>query len=230
MALGGKYGDYLTPPLLCGRSGRGSFNRRFVFSVRRSGWTFQYVAFDSGTPAKGCVRSCGGRGISLNTLRHGFKGVTDTKRALSWTRPGSEETVLAVTFDVRQAGDEIVIELSGDPVYRTSLAAPHYESEFDEAIREELIARLYEAVTQREWPCFPDLAWARPGLGMGSVSCCSASSFDPSESKRINALLRRSASNTRAEQHPFPITGARPTHRLCCRRSELPICSLSSVV
>ena len=31
--------------------------------------------------------------------------------------------------------------------------------------------------------------------------CCSASSFDPSESKQINALLRRSASNTRAEQH-----------------------------
>ena len=89
-------------------------------------------------------------GISLNTVRHGFKGVTDTKRTLSWTRPGSEETVLAVTFDVREAGDEIVINLSGDPVYRTPLAAPRYEGGFEEEIREELIARLHEAVMHRE--------------------------------------------------------------------------------
>ena len=38
------------------------------------------------------------------------------------------------------------------PAYRTSLAALRYESGFDEVIREELIARLHEAVTHREWP------------------------------------------------------------------------------
>ena len=27
-------------------------------------------------------------GISLNTVRYGFKGVSNTKRTLSWTRPG----------------------------------------------------------------------------------------------------------------------------------------------
>ena len=89
-------------------------------------------------------------GITLETERHGFSGVRDTKRTLSWRRPGSEETVLSVTFDVREAGDEIVLHLSGDPVYRTSLASPHYDERFDEAIRDELIARLDEAATNQE--------------------------------------------------------------------------------
>ena len=77
--------------------------------------------------------------INLNTVQHGYKGVRDTKRTLSWIRPGSEETVLSVTFDVREAGDEIVIDLSGEPMYRTSLASPSYEGRFDEAMREECL-------------------------------------------------------------------------------------------
>ena len=89
-------------------------------------------------------------GITLETVRHGFSGVRDTKRTLSWRRPGSEDTVLSVTFDVREAGDEIVIHLSGDSVYRTSLASPRYDKRFDETIQDELIARLDEAVTNQE--------------------------------------------------------------------------------
>ena len=79
-------------------------------------------------------------------------GVRDTKRTLcSWRRPlSSEDTVLSVTFDVREAGDEIVIHLSGDSVYRTSLASPRYDKRFDETIQDELIARLDEAVTNQE--------------------------------------------------------------------------------
>ena len=91
-------------------------------------------------------------GITLETVRHGFSSVRDTKRTLSWRRPGSEDTVLSVTFDVREAGDEIVVHLSGDPVYRMSLASPGYDGRFDEKIRDELIARLDEAVTNQEWP------------------------------------------------------------------------------
>ena len=88
-------------------------------------------------------------GITLETVRHGFSGVRDTKRTLSWRRAGSEDTVLSVTFDVREAGDEIVIHLSGDSVYRTSLASPGYDKRFDETIQDELIARLDEAVTNQ---------------------------------------------------------------------------------
>ena len=89
-------------------------------------------------------------GITLATVTHGFSGVKDTKRTLSWKRPGSDDTVLSVTFDVREAGDEIVVHLSEDPVYRTSLASPRYEGPLDEAIQDELIARLDEAVTNQE--------------------------------------------------------------------------------
>ena len=85
--------------------------------------------------------------ISLNAVQHGFQGVRDTKRTLSWKRAGSEDTVLSVTFDVREAGDELVIELSGEPIYRTSLASPHYGDRFDDAIRDVLIAKLHDAVT-----------------------------------------------------------------------------------
>ena len=94
----------------------------------------------------------GSTGITLETVRHGFSSVRDTKRTLSWRRPGAEDTVLSVTFDVREAGDEIVIHLSGDPVYRMSLASPGYDERFDEKIRDELIARLDEAVTNQELP------------------------------------------------------------------------------
>ena len=89
-------------------------------------------------------------GVSLTTVRHGFKGVRDTKRTLSWNGAGSEESVLSVTFDVREAGDELVIDLSGEPVYRTSLASPRYGDRLDDAIRDVLIARLHEAVTDRD--------------------------------------------------------------------------------
>ena len=89
-------------------------------------------------------------GITLATVRHGFSSVRDTKRTLSWIRPGSEDTVLLVTFDVREAGDEIVIHLSGDPVHRMSIASPGYDGRFDETIRGKLITRLDEAVTNQE--------------------------------------------------------------------------------
>ena len=86
-------------------------------------------------------------GVSLTTVQHGFQDVRDTKRTLSWKRAGSEDTVLSVTFDVREAGDELVINLSGEPVYRTSLASPHYGDRFNDAIRDVLIAKLHDAVT-----------------------------------------------------------------------------------
>ena len=89
-------------------------------------------------------------GVSLDTVRHGFSGVRDTKRTLSWKRSGSADTVLSVTFDVGEAGDEVVIHMSGDPVYRTSVDSPRYNRLFDEAIRDELIAQLHDAVTIQE--------------------------------------------------------------------------------
>ena len=90
-------------------------------------------------------------GIVLNRSQTGYSVVGDLGRnTLGWVRPGSEDTVLSVTCEVLEAGDEIVILLSGDPVYRTSITSPRYDSEFDEAIRERLIDHLHAAVTNQE--------------------------------------------------------------------------------
>lgn len=69
------------------------------------------------------------------------------RNTLGWIEPGSNEAMLSVKYEVREAGDEIVISLSGEPVYRTSVAAPHYGSPFDDVVRRWLIGRLHNAVT-----------------------------------------------------------------------------------
>ena len=87
--------------------------------------------------------------VSVGGVLHGAPSVANPQRTLSWKAQGTDETVLSVTFNVREAGDELVIDLSEQPVYRTSLASPHYGDRFDDAIRDVLIARLHEAVTDR---------------------------------------------------------------------------------
>ena len=90
-------------------------------------------------------------GIVLNQLQTGYSVVGDLGRnTLGWGKPGSEDTVLSVMCEVREAGDEIVIHLSGDPVYRTSIISPRYNGQFDEEIRNWLLVRLREAVTNPE--------------------------------------------------------------------------------
>ena len=89
-------------------------------------------------------------GIALATRRsdHSIAGNVG-KETLGWIRPGDDDPVLSVTYEVQEAGDEIVIQLSGDPVYRTPITSPRYGDAFDEAIREWLIDRLHEAVTNQ---------------------------------------------------------------------------------
>ena len=69
------------------------------------------------------------------------------RNTLGWVKPGSDEALLSVKCEVREAGDEIVISLSGEPVYRTSIDAPLYDDSFDEKLRFWLIDRLHDTVT-----------------------------------------------------------------------------------
>ena len=69
------------------------------------------------------------------------------RNTLGWVKPGSDEALLSVKCEVREAGDEIVISLSGEPVYRTSIDAPLYDNSFDEKLRFWLIDRLHNTVT-----------------------------------------------------------------------------------
>ena len=69
------------------------------------------------------------------------------KNTLFWQRPGSNDRVMSTTYRVREAGDEIIIEMSGETVFRTSIVAPCYDDEFDQTIRAWLLKRLREAIS-----------------------------------------------------------------------------------
>ena len=70
------------------------------------------------------------------------------RNMLGLVRQGSSDSVLSVVCEVREAGDEIVIRLSGEPVYRTSVASPNYGDQFDATVRRWLLDRLHEAITK----------------------------------------------------------------------------------
>lgn len=68
------------------------------------------------------------------------------RNTLGLVKQGSSDTVLSVVCEVQEAGDEIVVNLSGEPVYRTSVASPDYGDQFDSTIRSWLLSRLHEAI------------------------------------------------------------------------------------
>ena len=69
------------------------------------------------------------------------------RNTLAWIEPGSDEVMLSVTCEAREAGDEIVVNLSGESVFRTSIESPRYDQPFDEVVRRWLLNRLHDAVT-----------------------------------------------------------------------------------
>ena len=68
------------------------------------------------------------------------------RNTLGFVKQGNADRILSVACEAREAGDEIVIHLSGEPVYRTSVASPNYSDHFDVAIRSWLLDRLHEAI------------------------------------------------------------------------------------
>ena len=68
------------------------------------------------------------------------------RNTLGLVKSGSSDKVLSVACEVWEAGDEIVINLSGEPVYRTSVASPDYGDKFDSAIKNWLLDRLHDAI------------------------------------------------------------------------------------
>jgi serine/threonine protein kinase len=69
------------------------------------------------------------------------------RNTLLWTRPGSNTQVLSTSYEVRETGDEIVIRLSGQTVFRTSLSAPNYGDDFQTEVRSWLLARIRATVS-----------------------------------------------------------------------------------
>ena len=87
-------------------------------------------------------------GVPLSWSQGGWSVVEGLGRnTLGLVRQGSSDRVLSVVCEVWEAGDEIVIHLSGEPVYRTSVASPDYGDQFDSTIKSWLLDRLHDAIT-----------------------------------------------------------------------------------
>jgi serine/threonine-protein kinase len=61
---------------------------------------------------------------------------------LFWSRIGSNDRLLSVTYEARVVGDEIAISLSGEPTFRTSVGNPKYNDDFRSVVQSWLLARL----------------------------------------------------------------------------------------
>jgi len=84
--------------------------------------------------------SIGGNLTVSQTAWHvtGEKG----RNTLFWSRQGSTDRLLSVTYEVVPVGEELLLRLEGETVYRTDLAEPEYGDRFQTAVKAWLAARL----------------------------------------------------------------------------------------
>lgn len=68
------------------------------------------------------------------------------QNTLFLSRQGSTDRLLSVTYEFLPAGEELILRMSGETVYRTDLAEPDYGDDFQNAIRTWLAARLRAAL------------------------------------------------------------------------------------
>ena len=85
-------------------------------------------------------------GLSLVQTGYGIDGEVGTN-TLFWQKPGSNDRVMSTTCEAREAGDEIIIRMSGEAIFRTPIASPRYGDEFQRAVRAWLLARISMAIS-----------------------------------------------------------------------------------
>ena len=85
-------------------------------------------------------------GLGLGQTGYGVVGEVGTN-TLFWQRPGTNDRVMSTTCEAREAGDEIIIRMSEDTIFRTSITSPHYGDEFQQAVRAWLLARIRMAIS-----------------------------------------------------------------------------------
>lgn len=74
------------------------------------------------------------------------------QNTLSWTKLGSIDHILSITYEVVPAGEELLLRMSGEPVYRTDFAEPVYGDDFQNAIKAWLVTRLRVALSDSNVP------------------------------------------------------------------------------
>lgn len=84
--------------------------------------------------------------LALGQTNFVVKGDIGTN-TLFWFKPGSNETMISTTYDAREVGDEIIVRMSGETVFRTPITSPNYGDQFQLAVRAWVLARIREAVS-----------------------------------------------------------------------------------
>jgi len=64
------------------------------------------------------------------------------RSSTSWSRLGSNDRLISVTYEVVPAGDELLLRMSGETLFRTDIAEPRYGSDFEDVIKPWLVTRL----------------------------------------------------------------------------------------
>ncbi|MBO9873524.1 MULTISPECIES: serine/threonine protein kinase [Xanthomonas] len=70
------------------------------------------------------------------------------KNTLFWSRQGSNDRIFSVTYESLLAGEELLLRMSGETVYRTDLTEPSYGDNFQAAIQTWLADRLLAALSE----------------------------------------------------------------------------------
>ena len=85
-------------------------------------------------------------GLGLSQTGYGIAGEVGTN-TLFWQEPGSNDRIMSTTCEAREAGDEIIIRMSGETIFRTPIASPRYDNEFQQAVTAWLLARIRMAIS-----------------------------------------------------------------------------------
>ncbi|USX25620.1 protein kinase [Oxalobacteraceae bacterium OTU3CINTB1] len=118
-----------------------SANRRLTETTAKLNNVLQRVrtVFDGVSQSLGSTLSISQTGWSVT----GERG----RNTLFWSRQGTVDPILSVTHDVVAAGEELVLRMSGETVYRTDFAEPDFGDNFTIAIRTWLTTRLRDVLT-----------------------------------------------------------------------------------
>lgn len=68
------------------------------------------------------------------------------QNTLFWSRRGATDRFLSVTYEVVPAGEELLLRMAGETVYRTDLTEPDYSDAFQTAIKTWLVSKLRTAL------------------------------------------------------------------------------------
>lgn len=87
-------------------------------------------------------------GGSLSVTQGGWNVTGERgQNTLFWTRQGSSDRILTVTNEIVVTGEELLVKMSGETIYRTDRGKPDYDDSFHSSVQEWLAARLRAALT-----------------------------------------------------------------------------------